>query len=134
MNLTGETQSKNIYNKITSETTGLPTTNLTCTNTLYGEVQSSEYYNDINFYNMLFGTGTSVWLASRYVGCGSSSASARFGIRFINDGNLYGHYLFSSDGTDNGGGYHIAPVVTFNSGIQVKSGSGTTEDPYIIGK
>ena len=49
-----------------------------------------------------------------------------------------GDYWFGSDGDNEFSyGYYygrIAPVVTFNSAIQIKSGSGTTEDPYIIGK
>ena len=29
---------------------------------------------------------------------------------------------------------HLAPVVSFVSAIKIKSGSGTTDDPYEIGK
>ena len=49
-----------------------------------------------------------------------------------------GDYWFASDGEGSSSYAYffgrIAPVVTFDSVIQVKSGSGTTEDPYVIGK
>ena len=136
MNPNGKSGSDNIYTTLpeTSETTGPSKTNLTCTQTYYNVSQSSSYYDDANFYNMIFGTGTYFWLASRYVDCNSNSSYARFGLRDVISSSLYGYGLFYSYGNSNYSSYRVAPVVSLGSGIQVKSGSGTTSDPYIIGK
>ena len=136
MNPNGKSGSDDIYTTLpeTSETTGPSKTNLTCTQTYYNVSQSSSYYDDSNFYNMIFGTGTYLWLASRYVYCGSNLSSASFGLRHVNSRALSGNTLFYSDGDSYRGDYRLGPVVSLGSGIQVKSGSGTTSDPYVIGK
>ena len=137
MNPNGKSGSDNIYTTLpeTSETTGPSKANLTCTQTYYKfESTPSSYFDDSNFYNMIFGTGTVFWLASRYVNCNSSYSYALFGLRRVDDSNLYGGGLFFSRGSSNSGNNRLAPVVSLGSGIQVKSGSGTTSDPYVIGK
>ena len=136
MNPNGKSGSDNIYTTLpeTSETTGPSKTNLTCTQTFWGVSQSSSYYDDANFYNMIFGTGANFWLASRYVGCNSNDSYAHFGLRYVTRSNLGGNDLFDSDGGSYFGSNCFAPVVSLGSGIQVKSGSGTTSDPYEIGK
>ena len=136
MNPNGKSGSDNIYTTLpeTSETTGPSKTNLTCTQTYYNVSQSSSYYDDANFYNMIFGTGTYFWLASRYVYCYSNGSFAGFGLRYVHCSNLYGNDLFYSNGYSNDGDNRVAPVVSLGSGIQVKSGSGTTSDPYVLGK
>mgnify|MGYP004591006563 CR=1 FL=1 len=89
MNPNGKSLSDDIYTALpeTSETTGPSKTNLTCTQTYYGGTQSSSYFDDSNFYNMIFGTGTAFWLASRYVDCDSHWAGASFGLYgvYVND-------------------------------------------------
>ena len=136
MNPNGKSGSDNIYATLPekSETTGPSKTNLTCTQTFYGDLQSSSYFDDSNFYNMIFGTGTYFWLASRYVNCNSSLSYAGFGLRYVYVNLLRGVDLFSSKGFSYGINYRLAPVVSLGSGIQVKSGSGTTRDPYVIEK
>ena len=136
MNPNGKSGSDDIYTTLpeTSETTGPSKTNLTCTQTYYNVSQSSSYYDDANFYNMIFGTGTYFWLASRYVNCNSSNSYAFFGLRVVNYSNLGGNNLFYSNGYSDYADNCLAPVVSLGSGIQVKSGSGTTSDPYEIGK
>ena len=136
MNPNGKSVSDDIYTTLpeTPETTGPSKTNLTCTQTFWGGSQSSSYYDDANFYNMIFGTGANFWLASRYVGCNSNDSYAHFGLRYVTRSNLGGNDLFDSDGGSYFGSNCFAPVVSLGSGIQVKSGSGTTSDPYEIGK
>ena len=136
MNPNGKSGSDDIYTTLpeTSETTGPSKTNLTCTQTYYEGSQSSSYFDDTNFYNMIFGTGTSFWLASRSVNCISSNSYARFDLRLVYGGGLYGYDLFISYGSSNNDGNRLAPVVSLGSGVKVKSGSGTTSDPYVIGK
>ena len=136
MNPSGKSGSDDIYTTLPekSETTGPSKTNLTCTQTYYNVSQSSSYYDDTNFYNMIFGTGTSFWLASRYVNCSSSYSFAFFGLRCVGNRGLDGYDSFFSNGNSISYNNRFAPVVSLGSGIQVKSGEGTTEKPYVIGK
>ena len=137
MNPNGKSGSDNIYTTLpeTSETTGPSKTNLTCTQTYYYfDSIPSSYFDDTNFHSMIFGTGTEFWLASRYVDCRSDRLFADFGLRHVDRSDLYGHSLFYSNGYNNNDYYRLAPVVSLGSGVQIKSGEGTTEKPYIIGK
>ena len=136
MNPNGKSGSDDIYTTLpeTSETTGTSKTNLTCTQTYYNVSQSSSYYDDSNFYSMIFGTGKNFWLASRYIDCNSDYLFACFGLRFVYGSDLGGYDLFYSRGLSYHHNDRLAPVVSLGSGIQVKSGSGTESDPYVIGK
>ena len=136
MNPNGKTQSEDVYTAITQDTSKTASTTLTCTQTFWGGSQSSSYYDDTNFYNMIFGTGTQFWLASRWVDCNSATniSYASFGLRGVSVSGLYGLNLFASLGSNGYNNYRLAPVVSLGSGIQVKSGEGTTEKPYVIGK
>ena len=139
MNPNGKSGSDDIYTTLPekSETTGPSKTNLTCTQTYYDfDSTPSSYFDDTNFHSMIFGTGTSFWLASRYVNCNSSDSSADFGLRGVTRGSLDGFGLFNSYDYSGGSGYglRLASVVSLGFGIQVKSGSGTESDPYVIGK
>ena len=83
MNPNGKSGSDDIYTTLpeTAETTGPSKTNLTCTQTYYYfSGTPSSYFDDSNFYNMIFRTGTGFWLASRYVDCDSHWAGASFGL------------------------------------------------------
>ena len=137
MNPNGKSGSDDIYTTLpeTSETTGPSKTNLTCTQTFYYIMTiPSSYSDDRNFLSLIFGTGTTFWLASRYVSCNSNRSYANFGLRYVSYNGLAGRYLFGSGGNSNNGNDRLAPVVSLGSGIQVKSGEGTTEKPYVIGK
>ena len=137
MNPNGKSGSDNIYTTLpeTSETTGPSKTNLTCTQTFYYfDSIPSSYFDDTNFHSMIFGTGTYFWLASRYVDCYSSNSYASFGLRIVISSYLNGNNLFSSGVYDYDRYSCLAPVVSLGSGVQIKSGEGTTENPYIIGK
>ena len=136
LNPGGKTESDNIYTALpaTSKTTGQTVANLTSVQTYYGNSQLSLYYNTSIFYNMIFGTGTKFWLASRFIYCISSDSFAHFGIRNITNKILYGNELFFSNGNTSADDNRLAPVVSLNLGIKAKSGSGTESDPYIIGK
>ena len=137
MNPNGKSGSDNIYTTLpeTSETTGPSKTNLTCTQTYYRfDSTPSSYFDDTNFHSMIFGTGTYFWLASRYVDCYSSNSYASFGLRIVISSYLNGNNLFSSGVYDYDRYSCLAPVVSLGSGVQIKSGEGTTEKPYVIGK
>ena len=136
MNPNGKIGSDNIYKTLptTSETTQLASNVLTCTQTYYywGNTSNS-YFNDIDFYNMILGTDTNFWIASRYTGCLSGDSYVYWGIRNVDGNALGGLNFFASDGSrsyDN----PLTPVVYISSGIQIKSGSGTINEPYILEK
>ena len=137
MNPNGKSGSDDIYTTLPekSETTGPSKTNLTCTQTRYDMDSPSSYFDDSNFYSMIFGTETYFWLASRCVERYSLYSRADFGLRIAGKSKLLGNSMFGSNGDIYYyNGYRFAPVVSLGSGIQVKSGSGTTEKPYVIGK
>ena len=136
MNPNGKSGSDDIYTTLpeTSETTGPSKTNLICTQTYYNVSQSSSYYDDSNFYSMIFGTETFFWLASRCVNCSSNYSYADFQLHTVSYSSLRGNYLLYSNGGSIGCNGRLAPVVSLGSGVQIKSGEGTTEKPYVIGK
>ena len=136
MNPNGKSGSDNIYTTLpeTSETTGPSKANLTCTKTYYYMFRPSSYFDDSNFYNMIFRAETYCWLASRYVFCDSSYAFAHFGLRRVCDNRFDDGLLFTSAGYNDSNDDFLAPVVSLGSGVQIKSGEGTTEKPYVIGK
>ena len=135
MNPSGKTQSDDVYTTPTTDTSKTDATTLTCTQTAYDFINiPSSYFDDTNFHSMVFGTGTNFWLASRYVNCYSSNPSANFGLRYVDSDNLKFYGLFFSRNENYHNFNRLAPVVSLGSGIQVKSGEGTTENPYIIGK
>ena len=135
MNPSGKTQSEDVYTAVTTDTSKTASTTLTCTQTYYYMSSPSSYFDDSNFYSMIFGTGKIFWLASRCVDCSSSGSHVNFCLRFVYNSNLRGISLFYSNGNSyNDGNRCLAPVVSLGSGIQVKSGSGTESDPYVIGK
>ena len=137
MNPNGKSISDDIYTTLpeTSETTGSSKTNLTCTQTGYNfNSPPSSYFYDTHFHNMIFRAWTNFWLASRYVQSNSDGSIMFFGLRFVLHINLSSWDLFRSDGVRGSFHNYLASVVSLGSGVQVKSGSGTTSDPYEIGK
>ena len=135
MNPNGKTQSEDVYTAPTTDTATAAITTLTCTQTNYiFQYTQSSYFNDENFHRMIFRTGTNFWLASRYVDCGSNYLYAGFEMRYVNINDLRGACMFGSNGDSYSSNSRLAPVVTFDSAIKVKSGSGTADDPFVIGK
>ena len=135
MNPSGKTVSEDVYTAATTDTSKTASITLTCTQTNYLFFTTpSSYFDDTNFHSMIFGTGTNFWLASRYVSCSSYDSNAFFGLRFVSNSSLNGYILFYSGGSNSSNSRCLAPVVSLGSGIQVKSGSGTTSDPYVLGK
>ena len=140
MNPSGKTQSEDIYTSPMEgpwmESWNSEATTLTCTQTDYPMfmANASSYFDDTNFYSMIFKTGTNFYLASRYVSCNSNLSYANFGLRYVHNSYLYSFGFFSSSNVSYTSNFYLAPVVSLESGIQVKSGSGTTSDPYVLGK
>ena len=135
MNPSGKTQSEDVYTAATTDTSKTAATTLTCTQTYYDfDSTPSSYFDDTNFHSMIFRTGTYCWLASRYVDCLSNYSYADFGLRSVYSSDLSCYSLFGSDGCSRNNSGSLAPVVSLGSGVQVKSGEGTKEKPYVIGK
>ena len=138
MNPNGKTQSEDVYTTPTADESKTASTTLTCTQTYYGFSNTpSSYFDDTNFHSMIFGTGTYCWLASRYVDCYSVASFAYFSLCGVRGSDLSSYDLFYSE--DGNSSNHrncvrLAPVVSLGSGVQIKSGEGTTEKPYVIGK
>lgn len=109
-------------------------TSLNTTQTYYkfSNTPSSYFQNEI-FHNMIFGTGTHYWLASRCVYCGSTDAY--FGLRIVDGAGLYSSNLFTSNANPSRDHY-LRPVVSLGSGVSVdtSSGNGTVESMYTIVK
>ena len=89
----------------------------------YYEFDSLNSYFDTDFYNLVFGTGTYYWLASRYSFCGSEFAN--FGLRVVGEANLGGLCIFGSNTYAGENSYLVVPVVSLKSNIKYTSaGSG----------
>ena len=133
MNPNGKTQSEKIYTSSTTETTGASVANLTCTQTYYYlDNISSSYFDNENFYSLIFESTPYLWLASRWVGC--SNQYAAFGLACIYKNDIRIGSLFMSNGTSLNFTQRLAPVVSIKPDIKIKSGTGTSGDPYILGK
>ena len=106
------------YSVPTTETSRTANEKLTVTQRYYSFSNTpSSYFGDEEFYEMIFGTGTYYWLASRCADCYSSSA--RFGLRLVGNSDLGGDYVFYSDGYLRSGNYRLRPVVSLGSDIQI---------------
>ena len=137
MDLTGETEeerkeqvkksgievSEDGYSSPTEETSSKASSSLTVTQSYYyfGNTPAS-YFKDYDGSNsivrdMIFGTGTYYWLASRCASCNSSYAS--FGLRLVGGSSLYGDYMFYSVGGVNGYDYCVRPVVSLGTDISI---------------
>ena len=104
-------------NSPTTEDASTANDGLTVTQMYYYMSKPSAYFDDQEFYNMIFGTGSNYWLASRYAGCNSTGAS--FGLRYVNYFDLSGNNLFYSGGTTDDNYYCLRPVVSLGADIQI---------------
>ena len=104
------------YSSPVQEDSSTANEGLTVTQTFYGwSTTSSNYFDDQEFYRMVFGTESNYWLASRYAYCDSSLA--RFGLRRVDNSNLSGGDVFRSNGRAYRNYYRIRPVVSLGSDI-----------------
>jgi len=92
----------------------------------------SSYFDDSTFHELIFGTGTAYWLASRYARC--STSYAYFGLRIVSSAYLYGHDLFYSGGTASGNSSFVRPVVSLGSNIKISTDGGTADSPRTLSK
>ncbi len=94
-------------------------TSITVKGTYYYATQNAGYFDDEDFYNLMFKTGTYYWLASRYSGCFSSSSCADFGLRIVASSSINGYKMFNSDGDYDDDNIRVCPVVSLGANIQI---------------
>ncbi len=92
----------------------------------------ASYFDDSTFHELIFGTGTAYWLASRYASCGS--ANAGFGLRIVSSADLYGAGLFFSNSGTGNYTLRVRPVVSLGSNIKISTDGGTADAPRTISK
>ena len=90
----------------------------------------ASYFDDSTFHELIFGTGTAYWLASRYANC--NSAYAYFGLRRVSSARLYGNALFGSGNNASNYTLRVRPVVSLGSNIKISTDGGTADAPRTI--
>ena len=109
-------------NALTTSSTSIGTAsgNLMVTQIFYGLSDTlASCFDNSTFYDMIFGSNTCYWLASRSVYCDWGYAS--FSLRIVGS-DLNGSRLFSSDGINLGGVYYyLRPVVSLGPEILVET-------------
>ena len=90
----------------------------------------ASYFDDSTFHELIFGTGTAYWLASRYADC--RDPFANFGLRYVYSANLAGNDLFYSSNRPNSRDCRVRPVVSLGSNIKISIDGGTADSPRII--
>ncbi len=89
------------------------------------------YFDNATFHELIFNTGTSYWLASRFAECHSSIAN--FGLRNVSNATLTGSgFLPSAIYTEGGGNHRVRPVVSLGSNIKISTDGGTADAPRTI--
>ncbi len=131
--------SDNGYTSPTTETSS-KATRLTVTQTYYYLSNiPTNYFKDYDEGNstvkdILFNTGTTYYLASRYAVCDSPNTG--FGLRYISTANLGGIGMFNSNGSPSNPTYRFRPVVSLGSNIKIEvcEGENSTTNMHEISK
>ena len=106
------------YSVPTTETSSTANEKLTVTQTYYYFSNTpSSYFDNQEFYDMIFNTGTNYWLASRCVYCYSTYAN--FGFCHVDFSDLGGNVMFCSNGDSGNDDFRLRPVVSLGSDIQI---------------
>ena len=77
-------------------------------------------------HEVIFGTGTRYWLASRNVYCNLDYAC--FGLRDVIYSYIRGYSLFLSNGDASGTNFRVCPIVSLGSNVPVTAHGGTNEE------
>ena len=94
-------------------------TSITVKGTSYYVEQKEEYYDDKAFYNLIFNTNISYWIASRFSHCLSSNSCAYFGLLGVSRGSIAPSSVFGSSGDSLDGITHFCPVVSLGPDIKI---------------
>ena len=104
-------------NSPTTEDASTANDGLTVTQTYYYMSSPSAYFDNQEFYNMIFGTDLYYWLASRCANC--DSPFARFGLSCVGKSNLDANGMFDSNGNTINNRCRFRPVVSLGADIQI---------------
>ena len=127
---TAEEESKDYYTSPTTATYEKKgSIEVTQTYYYFSETPST-YFDDTTFHELIFGTGSYYWLASRFCAC--YSANARFGLRGVGIAHLSGGDLFYSYYDEGNNSSRVRPVVSLGSNIRISTEGGTAESPRTI--
>lgn len=123
-------RSESYYTKPTTETYSKASKSLTVTQNYYFFVNLNtlNYFDDTDFFELIFGLEQEYWLASRFYIC--NEFQANFGVCYVSEYDLANYTLFKSDCTYEERGCSIRPVVTLESNIQLYGGDGSVDHPY----
>lgn len=123
-------RSESYYTRPTTETYSKASKSLTVTQNYYFFVNLNtlNYFDDTDFFELIFGLEQEYWLASRFYIC--NEFQANFGVCYVSEYDLANYTLFKSDCTYEERGCSIRPVVTLESNIQLYGGDGSVDHPY----
>ncbi len=127
---TAAEESKDYYSTPTSATHSQKGTLEVQQTYYYLSYTPASYFDDSTFHELIFGTGTAYWLASRYADC--RDPFANFGLRYVYSANLAGNDLFYSSNRPNSRDCRVRPVVSLGSNIKISIDGGTADSPRII--
>ena len=96
----------------------------------FGTTTPTTYFDDATFHELIFSTGSTFWIASRYYNCYSTYEG--FGLRRVRYANLGGSNLLYSDNRENNNHFCVRPVVSLGSNIKISTEGGTAESPRVI--
>lgn len=105
-------KSDRYYTTPTRETYSQASTSGLTVSQNYYYFSNSSYFNDSNFYSMVFETNSKYWLASRYSYCYLDHAD--FGLYYMEGAWLADYPLCDSKKTAFNRDYYLRPVVTIN--------------------
>ena len=130
----GVANNEGYYNQATQETYTKATTLLTVTSDYYSMRTSDikKYFDNATWYNLVFGTNTSYWLASRCVR--AYSPVADFSVHYVNNNYLDNFILYNSDNYISKDNAFFRPVVSFKSDVKICGGDGSEKHPYQLEK
>ena len=116
--------------KIALSTDNLKTqaNNLTAKCTYYNDTIKDTDFENSTKHNVIFGTGTAYWLASRCVNCDSNYATFR--LRYVSSSGLYANILFGSNDRASNNGRRVCPVVHLGSDVQVTKSTQTNDKDH----
>lgn len=117
--------SDNGYSYTTTETSSTAENGLTVTQSYYYMNNASSYFDNNEVYNMIFQTGNTYWLASRYAHC--YSPYAWFGLRYVIRDYLDAGPMLGSQGGPSTYTHPFRPMVSLNI-TQILPCTGETAD------
>lgn len=116
-----------------------PTTLITVTestleakNTYYYLPCQESYFKEREFYNIIFNSNNTYWIASRYTYCQPNDVS--FGLRQVSNNIIGGSNLYNSASEAESDSSFIRPVVQLSPEVKISQTGGTATTPRTLSK